>query len=184
MTFAQVSTYTQLPFLHKLEDLVNCLKLCHWGDFHSYRLSGHLWVRWYCCHHLFSAFCHIQNRPTYEPSWEVMRDLPGDLRCWSVGEEEVLGKNWWASCGSVLPPLEASSWTPKSHFQFKIDCCWAHPILWLGEPDRIQIMMDSSGRMVIWCPVVCLFPEALEQDCKCILLSVQVSATIYDPLFW
>lgn len=76
----------------------------------------------------------------------------------------------------------AQSWL--YHFQFKINFCWAHPILWLGESDRIQVMMDSSGHMVIWCPIVCLFPTAQGQDCKYVLLSVQVSATISDPLFW
>lgn len=176
--------------------------LAHWEDFHSLLIIKD-WqprVRLCCYHCSFSAFTPILNWPTHEPSLEIFSSsISGS---WGISQGPYLLKCRWerrAGAETVVDDMWICPTSPASlfvhsriahteswlyHFQFKMDCCWAHPLLWLGESDRTQVMMDSSGCTGIWCPVVCLFPKALGPDCKYVLLSVQVTTTVSDPLFW
>lgn len=153
--------------------------------------QGHHQVMSYCCHCLFSAFTDIPINQIWWPFFHALvghQGLPRGPLVWKNGWGRIAGAKTGVDSISICPTSSCSLLVHSRiahaqfwlyHFQFKMDCCWAYPILWVGESD----MMDSSGCMIVWCPVFCLFHKALGQVCKYILLSVRVSTTISDPLF-
>lgn len=153
-------------------------KLCPLGGFPVIIVyQGHLWTKWYCCHHSFSPFSPISNwvnqaLGTSHPlmGHEESPRRPYLLQCrWGRSADtetvvEDMGPP--SSCSLFMHStiICAQSWL--HHFWFKMSFCWALSVLWLLESPRAQVMVDSYSSMVIWCPIVYLFPKALGQDNK------------------
>lgn len=59
-----------------------------------------------------------------------------------------------SSCNSLVLSGAAEAQSHIFHFYLMMECCGAHPPSWLGGTDNTQFMMDSSGCMGTWWPMV------------------------------
>ena len=78
---------------------------------------------------------------------------------------------WYEGLGCLLMLVTSDStcaWSWIYHFHLMLDCCWIHPNLWLRMSHRTQVVMDDSGWMVTWCPMVSapylLEPSSMPRD--------------------